>query len=262
MNRRFCLLRYGLLVVMALILLFAVSFTAFGLTPFPLKEYVTDNAGLIPEEQRSQLSKLLGDYAKQTGNQILVVTIPGLEGEDLVDFAERMFALNKPGQKGKDNGVILLVALKERKIRIEVGYGLEGPVPDGKAGAIIREQIAPYFKAGDYTSGIRIGVYALVTAITPDYNLLANKPPPVPAEHDDGGSLLMTLLIGLIVIIIAVAGVLSNSQSNRRRFRGGYSESGFLSGDSGGDSSDSSDSDDGFDSGGGDFGGGGASGDW
>ncbi len=261
MNRRFCLLRYGLLVVMELILLFGVSFTAFGLKPFQVKEYVTDNAGLMlmPEKQRSQLSNLLGDYAEQTGNQLLVITIPSLEDEDLVGFTERMFALNKPGQKGKDNGIIVLIAAQEHKIRIEVGYGLEGPVPDGKAGAIIREQIAPYFKAGEYSSGIIAGVYALIAAISPDYSLPADKPPSI--TNDDKKPDYLSFIFAFLFLFTPIIISLINNRQSKWRREGGYSESGFLS-DFWGDSFDDSGSDGGFSGGGGDFGGGGASGDW
>ncbi len=263
MLQRIGLYRYYLVIVLAFILIFAVSFTAYGLNPFRINQYVTDNAGLMPETERNQLSILLADYAKQTGNQLLVVTIPGLEEEDLIDFTENLFALNKPGQKGKDNGLILLIALQERQIRIEVGYGLEGPVPDGKAGAIIREQITPYFKAGDYVSGIKSGVYALINTITPDYALPANQLPSVRVERRHSrGSLPGTLIIILIMIVFSI---FSGSQTNRRRYRRGYSQpwfwggGGFGGGSSGGSSFGGGG---GFSGGGGSFGGGGASGGW
>jgi uncharacterized protein len=261
--------KYCLVIVLAFIFIFAVSFSAFGLKPFQIKEYVTDNAGLIQEAERSQLSILLDEYAKQTGNQILVVTIPSLEEEDLVDFTEQLFTLNKPGQKGKDNGIIVLIAEQERKIRIEVGYGLEGPVPDGKAGAIIREQITPYFKNSDYASGIKSGVYALITAITPDYVLPSNQLPSMPVERQSRrGSFPGTLIIILIVIVFSIISSLRGSQTNRSRYRRGYSQpwfwggGGFGGGSSGGGLFGGGGGGFSGGGGGGGFGGGGASGGW
>jgi uncharacterized protein len=264
MLKRIRLFRYGLGIGLTFILILTLSFMAFGLKPFKINQYVTDNAGLMPEAERAQLSSLLDDYAKQTGNQILVVAIPSLEGEDYTDFTESLFKLNKPGQKGKDNGIILMVALADHKIRIEVGYGLEGPVPDGKAGTIIREQITPYFKAGDYTSGIKAGVYALINAITPDYSLPANQLPQAPVQHESG-SFPFSFIIVLIVAVFSFIGSIRGSRTNRGRYRRGYHEpwfwggGGFGGGSSGGSSFGGGG---GFSGGGGGFGGGGAGGSW
>ncbi len=259
MVKRISPFKYGLLVMLVFVLVIAVSLPAFGLQPFKIDQYVTDKAVLLTETKRSELSRLLDEYAKQTSNQIVVITIPSLEQEELVDFTERLFELNRPGQKGKDNGIILLIAAKERSLRIEVGYGLEEQVPDGKAGAIIREQITPYFRAGDYASGITNGIYSLIKAITPDYSLAVNELPPLPVEHQGRGSLPLPFLIILIIIGFSIFGGIGGSQANRRRFRRGYSEPWFWGGGFGGGSGSSGG---GFSGGGGSFGGGGASGKW
>ena len=99
----------------------------------------------------------------------MVILIPSLEGHDLIQVTEDYFRQNKPGQKEKDNGLILLVAKQERQIRIEVGYGLETKIPDGKAGAIIKDEIIPCFKDNDYNDGVINGVKAIITAIDPAY---------------------------------------------------------------------------------------------
>jgi uncharacterized protein len=258
MLKRIRPLKYGLAIVLAAIFILTVSVAALGLKPFTIREYVTDQAGILSETTRDQLSNLLADYDKQTGNQILVVTVPSLEGEDYIDFTEGLFSLNKPGQKGKDNGIILMVALQDRKIRIEVGYGLEEQVPDGKAGTIYREQITPYFKAGDFNSGITAGVYALITAITPDYPLPSGQISEQPVRRKTGrSSLPLLIIVGLLVLISSLFG---NSRNNsNRRFRRGYSEPWFWGGGGGfgGGSSRG-----GFSGGGGGFGGGGAGGSW
>ena len=253
-------LKIGLVTVLAAIFLLALSVTAFGLKPFPIREYVTDQAGILADATRNQLTALLEDYNRQTGNQILVVAIPSLEEEPLEDFTLRLAELNKPGQKGKDNGIILLVAEAERKVRIEVGYGLEGPVPDGKAGAIIRQQIIPYFKNGDYNSGVTAGIYALITAITPDYRLPENSLPEISEQSGSEG----ISLPGIIILFIIFGGIswLGSLRNKNRRYRRGYSEPWFWGGGGGGGFSGGSGGGGGFSGGGGSFGGGGASGSW
>ena len=259
-------LKISLTILIAIGFLFAINFTAFGMKPFSVKEYVTDNAGLLTETERGQLAGILKDYATKTSNQIMVVTIPSLEQEDLTDFTERLFALNKPGQKDKNNGIILFVALQEKKIRIEVGYGLEEQVPDGKAGTIIREQITPFFKANDYPSGIKSGVFALITAITPDYSLPTDQIPQRPVRHGQDRSLPGAFIIAIIIALISFLGGMRGSNSHRGRFRRGYSEPWYWGGGGygggGGSFGNDSGSDGSFSGGGGDFGGGGASGDW
>lgn len=257
MLKRIRPLKYGLTIVLATIFILAVSVAAFGLKPFTIREYVTDQAGVLSETTRNQLSNLLAEYDKQTSNQILVVAIPSLEGEDYIDFTENLFNLNKPGQKGKDNGIILMVALQDRKIRIEVGYGLEEQVPDGKAGTIYREQITPYFKAGDYNSGITAGVYALIKAITPDYPLPTGQISEMPVRHKTGRSSLPLIII--IILLFVISSLFGNSRNNRR-IRRGYSEPWFWGG--GGSGFSGGGSSGGFSGGGGSFGGGGAGGSW
>lgn len=263
-NKRRALWR-ALFPIVTLICLLSVSTAVFGLQTFKVDQYVTDKAGVLDENQRNYLSQKLNEFAEQTGNQVLVVTIPSLEEDDLVDYSERLFELNKPGQKGKDNGLILLVSMAERKIRIEVGYGLEETVPDGRAGTIIRDVIAPYFKSGDYNGGITAGVAALLGSINPDYqNFLSDSgiSEPAPAKSDKGNSPGRFLVFAIILILIMV---FNGGNTNHRRRRRGFSEpylwgggSGFGgSGFGGGGSSGG-----GFSSGGGSFGGGGSSGGW
>ena len=127
--------------------------------------YVTDNTGLLSENVRADLNTELSQFDKSTGNQILVVFIKSLDSQDLVQLAEDYFRVNKPGQKGKDNGLIILVAQQERKIRIETGYGMETVISDAKAGTIIQDIIAPHFKDNDFDGGIIAGITAIITAI-------------------------------------------------------------------------------------------------
>ncbi|HYH04723.1 MAG TPA: TPM domain-containing protein [Bacillota bacterium] len=251
--------------IIALLFVVSLAGTVLALEPFAVNQYVTDRAGILGETEAGQLSQALAQYAGATGNQLLVITVPSLEERELVEYTEALFKLNQPGQKGKDNGIILFVAQQERKIRIEVGYGLEEAVPDGKAGTIIREEIAPRFKAGDFSGGVVAGMNALIQAISPDYQ--GNNLPesaPVRTRKSNRGFSPAALFIFILMVIFS--GVFrQNNQQVYRRYRrgysepnlwgGGYSGGGWSSGGSGGNDS-------GFSGGGGSFGGGGASGDW
>lgn len=126
---------------------------------------VTDNAELLGAAARAQLTDLLAAHERKTGNQIAVLTIGSLEGENLEDYASRVFEAWGLGQKGKDNGVLLLVAPAERRLRIEVGYGLEGTLTDVEASRIIRNVITPAFRQGDFDRGVGDGLRAIVARL-------------------------------------------------------------------------------------------------
>jgi uncharacterized protein len=130
---------------------------------------VSDQAGIMSPGAIRQVSTLLAEHERKTGDQIAVLTLPSLEGESLEDFSVRVAQTWKLGQKGKDNGILLLVAPQEHKMRIEVGYGLEASLPDALAGRIIRDEIAPAFRHQDYDGGIRAGVEAILGALEGSY---------------------------------------------------------------------------------------------
>ncbi len=132
--------------------------------------YVTDKAGLLSLQARERLEATLADFEKKTSNQIAVVAFPSLEGESLEDFSIRLAEAWKVGKKTKNNGVIFLIFKNDRKMRIEVGYGLEGVLPDALAGQIISQVVAPYFRTGDYEKGIFAGVTAIMQATKGEYH--------------------------------------------------------------------------------------------
>jgi uncharacterized protein len=117
---------------------------------------------LIPADRAQALESRLAAFEQGTGHQIAVLTIPSLEGDALEDFSIRVAESWKIGTKGFDNGAILLIAQKERKLRIEVGYGLEGVLPDAIANRIIGEVIVPRFRENDYAGGIEAGINAIL----------------------------------------------------------------------------------------------------
>ena len=163
-SSRFSILHPRSLVLIAVVLGLFHSTLASALEVPPLRGRINDLAQLIPADRVQRLEERLRQFEKETTNQIVVLTIPSLEGDDLTDFGIRVADNWKLGQRGVANGAILFVAQKERKIRIEVGRGFEGILPDAIASRIIREAIAPRLKSGDYAGGIEAGIDSLIKA--------------------------------------------------------------------------------------------------
>jgi uncharacterized protein len=157
----------SLLSIILLLLLSSVPAVALDI-PRP-DGYVNDTAGLISQGAVLKLEQFLRDFEKSDSTQITVLTIPTLDGEVLEDYALKVLENWQIGQKGKDNGALLLVAKAERKVRIEVGYGLEGRLTDLLSGRIIDNEITPRFKQNDYDGGIISGVVAIAEAVRGEY---------------------------------------------------------------------------------------------
>jgi uncharacterized protein len=151
------------LVAVAMLLLAAVPAVAVDV-PY-LTGRVVDNAEILKPATREGVAALAKAHEDKTTDQIAVLTLPTLGGESVEEFAVRVFEAWKLGQKGKDNGVLLIVAPQDRKIRIEVGYGLEGTLSDVAASRIIRNVMTPAFKSGDFDRGIEDGVKAIVAQL-------------------------------------------------------------------------------------------------
>lgn len=212
---------------------------------------------MLAPEQRGWLERRLEAHERQTGSQVVVVIFPSLEGESLEDVSIRLAQQWKIGQKGRDTGVILLVFVNDRRLRIEVGYGLEGRLTDALADSIIRNEIAPRFREGGYAAGIDAGLSAIFKAIAGEYR---------PARRPPAGDVLApaaVLAFFVLVLALMALGAVA-SRHGRRVGRHGYTGGpagwypvgggGFGGGFGGGGG--------GFSGGGGSFGGGGASGRW
>jgi uncharacterized protein len=130
--------------------------------------YVNDFAGVLSAETKQQLETRLSSLDASTSAQVSVVTIKNLGGDTVEDYANKLFADWGIGQKGKDNGVLLLVAVDDREMRIEVGYGLEGALTDAESSWIIRDKITPRFKEGNYDQGVIDGVEGILSAASED----------------------------------------------------------------------------------------------
>jgi len=138
--------------------------------PAKPEAHVNDYAGLLSTDAKTELEQTLARFEQQTSNQIVVITFPSLEQENLEDFSNRLASQWRIGQKGKDNGVVVLVFKQDKAIRIEVGYGLEGAIPDSLAATIINNDMVPAFRADDYAKGIKAGVEALIKASQGEYS--------------------------------------------------------------------------------------------
>jgi uncharacterized protein len=138
----------------------------------PARKYVVDQAGVIGPAATADLQALLRDVEEQTTAEVAVVTVASLDGMSVEEYANGLFKAWGIGKKGVDNGVLVLVCPPEKKIRIEVGYGLEPVLPDGLAGSIVRTEFTPAFSAGDYSRGILAGV-GRVAAIVREHHVLS-----------------------------------------------------------------------------------------
>jgi uncharacterized protein len=126
---------------------------------------VVDEANILTAEARTRLTRDLKAHEDATTNHVVVLTVPSIGSQSIEEYATKVFESWKPGQKGKDNGVLVVVVPQDRKMRIEVGYGLEGRLTDGTAGQIIRTWMTPAFKAGNYDKGVEDGVAAILARL-------------------------------------------------------------------------------------------------
>ncbi|HEX8618936.1 MAG TPA: TPM domain-containing protein, partial [Thermoanaerobaculia bacterium] len=144
-----------------------ISFSALALdVPPPPTQWVTDRAGILGGTEADLLNRRLSDFEQTSGAQLIVYIFPSLEQESLEDFTIRAVERWKVGQKKYDNGLVLFVFVKEQKIRIEVGYGLEGTITDAVSSRVIREQIAPSFQQQQYAAGLTAATNELMTRIS------------------------------------------------------------------------------------------------
>jgi uncharacterized protein len=167
----------------------------------PLTGRVVDLAQVLPANVAASLTRDLEAHEAKTSNQVAVLTLPSLEGEPLETFSHRVATTWKLGQKGTENGVLLLLALRERKVRIEVGYGLEGTLTDLRSAHIIRQEIVPRFRSGDLPGGIAAGVQAILDTIEGTY-----KAEEVLPGHDRSGqepTAFEYVIIGIVVGTLA-----------------------------------------------------------
>jgi len=263
--------------VSALFLLLICALPALAAEPsYPaLTGRVVDGANLLAPDAKQRIEDKLKAHEDKTSDQVVVATLPSLQDITIEDFANGLFRHWQLGQKAKNNGVLLIVAPKERKVRIEVGYGLEGALTDALSKVIITTAIAPKFKTGDFAGGIEAGVDAILTILAGDAEEWQRRAEVRSDESTLGEDI--AVVIGMILIFLFIVsflrGLSQQGGTRRHRLRNGRwvtlpqttswstgSSSG--SGWSGGGGGWSSGGGDSFSGGGGSSGGGGASGDW
>ena len=255
----------GLLVV----LLFAVPALAQSKIAFPpLTGRVVDQAGLLDPATEQALTDKLAALEAATSDQLVVVTVSSLQDQEIEDYGYQLGRVWGIGQKENDNGALLIVAPNERKVRVEVGYGLEPILTDAFSSQVIRNDILPSFREGDYSTGVVKGVDALIAQLSFDPAEAQARAQAVAEQQADrkGGSIAPLIIVGVIFLIIfllaaragrgrrsGVGSVLlwaaSEALRNSGRGGGGWGGGGGFGGG-------------GFSGGGGGFGGGGASGGW
>ncbi|WP_255609013.1 YgcG family protein [Methylosinus sp. Sm6] len=254
----------------ALALLVLLPVLAFAALSFPaLTGRVVDDAHILPQAAKLAVETKSRALEDKSGIQLVVATIPSLQGADIESFANGLFRFWKLGEAKTNNGVLFLIAPNERKMRIEVGYGLEGALTDALSKIIIATAVTPKFKAGDYGAGVERGVDAIVEVLSGDAAEW-QKRVKLRAEGEDAFDDLVPLIMVALFLFVFLS-MLSNARGGRRAYRGGRGPIVYLppSNDSwsGGSSWGSGSSwggggDGGFSGGGGSSGGGGASGDW
>ena len=185
-------------------LLFIIfPFSAGALDVPQLKGRVNDYASILSPETAQKLEVALSAIESSDSTQIVVLTIPSLEGEVLEEFSIKVAEAWKIGQNNLDNGVILLVSKNDRKLRIEAGRGLEGKLTDLISGRIIRSEIIPKFKEGDFNGGIEAGINAIVSVVRGEYKSSETNT----GRKESGKNPIFTLLIFLFVITAALSGI-------------------------------------------------------
>ena len=257
------------------LLMLALTGPAFA-QEFPkLTGRVVDKADLLNPAEEAALSSKLEGLETQSNRQLVVATLGSLQGYDIADYGYQLGRKWGIGQDGigeseKDNGVILIIAPNERKMRIEVGYGLEPVLTDGLSGSIIRNDITPRFKAGDFPGGINAGVDRIVTQLT----LPAEEAAKVAAEAEanrgeEGGDDIGLVIFWLFIFLFFILPMIRSAMRGGKKHRGdgpviiwGGGFGGGSGGSSWGGGSGGGWGGGGFGGGGGGFGGGGASGGW
>lgn len=182
-----------------LLFLVLVVFTASSqdiLKPPNPPRLVNDAANILSPEQRQILEDKLVALDDSTSNQITIVTIPSLNGYDIADYANKLFRDWGIGGKKNNNGILVLIAIEERRVRIEVGYGLEGAIPDITASSIIDNEITPAFKEGNYYRGLDNAIDALSKAAAGEYHVARQR------DDDGGGSILVFIIILFVILMI------------------------------------------------------------
>ncbi len=260
--------------ICVLVLILSLSFSSFALTlPKPTDEFfINDYVNIIDEEDESEIMKIGVDLYEQTKAQVVVVTVNSLDGYDVDEYALELGREWGVGSENSDNGVVILLSLTDRQISIQVGYGLEGCLNDGKVGRILDDYVIPHLSTDDFSTGLIEAYKAVANVIcveygvelNPDYNI--NSYDTYESDMDDlGEDALGGIFIVIIIVLLFVFVMNRFSGGNSNNGGGSYHGGGYhrgpviYGGFSGGSRGGFSGGGGGFRGGGGSFGGGGSS---
>ncbi|MBU0478126.1 TPM domain-containing protein [bacterium] len=248
-----------LLTLFCVFVLYHVSI--FGADRYPnYTGYVNDFARVLNSSEKGIITNLITELEKKTSAEIAIVTVSNIEGSEINIYKNGLFEKWKIGKKGKDNGVLIVLAMKERKVGIEVGYGLEGVLPDGLCGEIIRKQMSPNFKAGQFGKGLVSAVATISNLVAKEYNVKLSGLNSLPrtayvVRKRSAASSIASIIFALLFLMLILGSrtgllgvLLFGSMTGRGGYWGGGGSGGFGGGFGG--------------FGGGMSGGGGASGSW
>jgi uncharacterized protein len=223
----------------------------------PLRAHVNDTAGLLDDATRAALENQLTSHEQATGQQFALLTVPTLEGDPIEDFSIEVAEKWKLGREKEDDGLVMVIAVQDRKMRIEVGYGLEGNIPDAVAARVVREVLQPAFRAGDFNGGVMRAFDVLIRAAGGE----AVMPPPKRQVRQQRPPL-FGLFVGMLIVMMILSRFGGGGRGGRRRRGGGFFIFPMGGGGFGGGGGGWGGGGGGWGGGGGGFGGGGASGDW
>jgi len=203
--------------------------------------WVNDFAGVISRDYKEKLNSLIGELEQKTSAEISVVTVGSIAPYDEKEYARLLFDNWKPGKKGKDNGVLVLLAIKERRWRIETGYGVEGILPDGLCGEIGRNYMVPYFKEGKYAEGIYLGAANIAEIIAKNSNISLNSlegirglPSQNTASYGSSSERIVTIMVFLLIFGFLIVPILLGRHYGSVFWGGSLGGGGFGGGGFGG----------------------------
>lgn len=227
MGKRLVIAGIGLVACMAL----ARADTDSLLASLHPQGYVSDFAGVMRPADREATEKLLSGLERAGGPQVAVVTVKSLNGGQVDDFATRLFERWGIGRKGKDDGILLLAAIEDRKVRIETGYGVEGYLPDATSGRLLDQYVLPAFRFGDFSGGLRSGAKALASAAAKATGVegIAGPDPEAssPPVRMGWGSILFMIVLILVLIRYPWLFLLLLQSGGSSRSGGGFGGGGF-----------------------------------
>jgi len=202
------MMRYSIpkILILLILITLAVIPSSIAANPFPKPQgLVNDFAGVIPQEYKQTLVALTGELFQKTGIPVVVVTMADIGGAEYNDYANRLYSAWGIGKKGEDKGVLVFVTIKERKMRIETGYGVEGILPDGLVGEIRDRYMIPYFKENRFGEGLLNGVRALSQVMAKDagVTLTGQAPVTAPPKKRGSGMSFLPLLFFIVFFILA-----------------------------------------------------------